>query len=183
MQSNRETYTQNFIRQPDMARIVLSEGVTLRGARRMITKRGGSFRITQRNGRLYTFKKFKCVQPNTEAQIECRELLKRANVLAREDMARDGRREQWEKRAREMGYKTAMGCARAWYVAELKGEVIRRKEEEAREKTRKNEEEDNHMSHKKEKYDAGRKIEVIVIEKRWKTTGRRKIKSRSKACP
>lgn len=111
-----------------MARIELEEGMTLKGARRIMSKRGGAFRITKRRGRLYTFKKFKCVQPNTEAQVECREMLKRANEMAREDLAREGRREYWKNRAEEMGYKTAVGCARAWYMAKLRGRVLMEKE-------------------------------------------------------
>ncbi|MCQ2203184.1 MAG: hypothetical protein MJZ15_01955 [Bacteroidales bacterium] len=113
-----------------MARIELVEGVTLKGARRILSKRGGAFGITKRHGRLYTFKKFKCVQPNTEAQMECREKLRRANELAREDLAREGRREYWKKKAEEMGYKTAVGCARAWYMAKLRGRVLVEKERE-----------------------------------------------------
>lgn len=155
-----------------MARIVLKDGVTLKGARRMMTKHGGSFRITKRNGRLYTFKKFKCVQPNTAAQMECRELLKRANKMAREDIKKTGRKEYWEKKACEMGYKTAMGCARAWYIAELKGMALRKRDEGSKDNTNKalaTETKEIKTNNK----DRERR-EVIFIAKRWKTVkGRR----------
>lgn len=106
-----------------MARIILHDGVTLKGARRIITMRGGDFRITRRFGSLYTFKKFKCKQPNSEKQMECRDLLRRSNEMAREDMAREGRRDYWERMAKERGYKTAVGCARAWFISVLKREM------------------------------------------------------------
>lgn len=110
-----------------MARIELSEGVTLRGARRILTKRDSMFRITKRHGKLYTIKKVTCSQPNTEAQMECREMLTEANKMVREDMAREGRKEYWTRMAKEMGYKTAVGCARAWYMSEMRGKELMRK--------------------------------------------------------
>lgn len=175
-----------------MARIVLNDNITLKGARRIMTKRGGSFRITKRNGRLYTFKKFKCIQPNTEAQMECRELLKRANELAKADMSKEGRREYWEKKAGEMGYKTAMGCARAWYIAELKGKELmkrkdeardtaelkgmtrRKKNEEARELSRKDDTSDNALIYKNKETTDKEKDGIIIIGRRWKTARRKK---------
>lgn len=106
-----------------MARIELAKGVTLKGARRILNKRGENVRITRRHGKLYTIKTVVGKQPNTDKQLECRELLKRANVMVKEDLAKPGRREHWEKMAKETGYKTVVGCARAWYVAWMKGEA------------------------------------------------------------
>lgn len=109
----------------------MNDNVTLKGARRMLTMNGGSFRITRRNGKLYTIRIAKSKQPNTEKQLECRELLKRANEMAREDLVKAGRKKYWEDMARKKGYKTAIGCARAWYIAWMKGEVdIKEKRED-----------------------------------------------------
>ncbi|MCQ2229382.1 MAG: hypothetical protein MJZ13_06510 [Bacteroidales bacterium] len=160
-----------------MARIVLKDGVTLKGARRMMTKHGGSFRITKRNGKLFTFKKFKCKQPNTAAQVECREMLRKANERAREDMVREGRREYWAKKAEEMGYKTAMGCARAWYIAEMKGNMLKKKEE--KDTVEEKEREDKYAREDKKtglngNGDKGGKREVIMIGRRWKMASRKK---------
>lgn len=103
-----------------MARIELHNGVTLKGARRILTRRGSSFRLTLRHGRLYTFRKFHCQQPNSPAQIRCRNLLVEATRLAKADMARPGRLDFWTLRAASTGYKTAIGCARAFFIAQLK---------------------------------------------------------------
>lgn len=184
-----------------MARIELSENVTLRGARRILTKRDSAFWITRRHGKLYTIKKFSCEQPNTEAQMRCRELLMRANEMAREELAKERGRETWGKKAREMGYKTAIGCARAYYVAKLKGKELAKKKvdwkdekvmEEKAEKVMEEEvemvmdekvekvvkeEEVEGWNVKSEKKREGRMMkreEVIRIEKvvRWKSVGR-----------
>lgn len=157
-----------------MARIVLKDGVTLKGARRMMTKHGGSFRITKRNGKLYTFKKFKCKQPNTAAQIECREMLRKANERAREDMTREGRREYWAKKAEEMGYKTAMGCARAWYIAEMKGKKLEEKKEKEDGNGEKTKEIYAAEERKARMNDKGDKREVIMIGRKWRIPARKK---------
>lgn len=157
-----------------MARIVLKGGITLKGARRMMTTHGSSLRITQRHGKLYTFKRFKCVQPNSDAQLECRELLKRANEQAKSDMKEEGRKHYWTEKAREMGYKTAMGCARAWYISELKGRALSRKEDESKEAVKIGEITAKAMREGKKSKRISVKRDVVVIKRRWKASVRRR---------
>lgn len=167
-----------------MARIELNDGITLKGARRMMTKRGGSFRITKRNGKLFTFKKFKCKQPNTKLQLECREAMREANERAREDMTLEGRREYWLKKAEEMGYKTAMGCARAWYMAEMRGKEPGRKregEERATKIITREGEDDTTQKRETKKDRDDSKVYIISIGKRWMAVSRGKKRNREKA--
>lgn len=155
-----------------MARIVLKDGITLKGARRALTMRGSTLRITQRNGKLYTFRKFRCVQPNSEKQMEWRERMRRANELAREDMARDGRKEHWAKMAKERGYKTAIGCARAWYMREGIEENGKAESEKRQTEPRNIAAKRSRMAREEEKET------VMVIGKRWTRTGRERTRAR-----
>lgn len=118
-----------------MARLELADGCSLRRARRVMTERGSGFRLTLRGGRLYTMKRVRCVQPDSVEQLKCRELLVRANEMARRDFEEVEKVEYWKKKAEETGYKTARGCARAWYVRMLKERVVEmeRREMEKRE--------------------------------------------------
>lgn len=106
-----------------MALVQLSHNVTLRGARRALTIHGSSFALTLRNGRVYTYRVRPVRQPNTAAQLHARSLLQQANILARRDLLRPGRRAYWQRRAASSGYKTAIGCARAHYISRLKSRL------------------------------------------------------------
>lgn len=103
-------------------RIELNEHITIRGARRILTKRHSDFRITMRNGRLYTFRRFNAKQPNSPAQLNARDILRRANELARTELNYPSRRLYWTNKARTLGYKTAVGCCRAYFIALLKAD-------------------------------------------------------------
>lgn len=58
----------------------------------------------------------------TEAQLECRERFRVVNDKVAKEFNDPARRVYWEKRACKEGYKTARGCARAFYMAETRRE-------------------------------------------------------------
>ena len=52
-------------------------------------------------------------------QVKCRDLFKEAQLLMMADMRRVGSVRYWTRRAKRSGYKTAKGCARAYYYGQL----------------------------------------------------------------
>lgn len=58
----------------------------------------------------------------TEAQLECRERFRVVNDKVAKEFKDPARRFYWEKRAHKEGYKTARGCARAFYITETRRE-------------------------------------------------------------
>lgn len=105
--------------------VVIKDGYSLKQGRRAL--RHSNYRLTVRYGRVYTIKANDGRQPDSKRQLECRDLLMKANVMAKDDIARKGRKKYWERMAQKSGYKTAMGCARAYYIKVLKNKVSVRK--------------------------------------------------------
>lgn len=58
--------------------------------------------------------------PKSQKQISCRNRFREAQVLMMADFCRVGSIKYWTKKAKQNGYKTAKGCARAYYYNELK---------------------------------------------------------------
>lgn len=108
--------------------MTLNPRITIRKARMMLRSQNVSLSV--RGGRIVTYVHYgEWKQPNTEEQVEARNIMAEATRLAARDM-RDtrpgGKREYWEKRKRRtkdrkgQPYKTAYGCAKAYYYAKLK---------------------------------------------------------------
>lgn len=106
-----------------MAKVQLIHGVTIKQARNQLRRNNATFRLTIRNGAIYTFKKFICQQPNTQSQIEARNRLKEASRLAAIDMQNPIQNLYWQQQKNILGYKTAIGCAKAHYIALLKSKT------------------------------------------------------------
>lgn len=102
--------------------VVIKDGYSLKQGRRAL--RHSNYRLTVRYGRVYTIKANDGRQPDSKRQLECRDLLMKANVMAKDDIARKGRKKYWERMAQKSGYKTAIGCARAYYIKVLKNKVV-----------------------------------------------------------
>ncbi len=103
-----------------MARIELTYGTSIKQARTALRRSGAGFRLTMRYGRIYTFKKFTCQQPNTPAQLAARQRLKEATRLANIDMANPTKAAFWQQQKLKTGHKTAIGCAKSYYINLLK---------------------------------------------------------------
>jgi hypothetical protein len=58
--------------------------------------------------------------PKSKKQLACRNRFQEANVLMMADFCRVGSLKYWTLRAKKENYKTAKGCARAYYYNELK---------------------------------------------------------------
>lgn len=58
--------------------------------------------------------------PKSVKQLSCRERFREAQLLMMADFCRVGSMRYWQKRAKREKYKTAKGCARAYYYNELK---------------------------------------------------------------
>lgn len=106
-----------------MAKVQLIHGVTIKQARNQLRRNNATFRLTIRNGAIYTFKKFICQQPNTQSQIDARNRLKEASRLAAIDMQNPIQNLYWQQQKNILGYKTAIGCAKAHYIALLKSKT------------------------------------------------------------
>lgn len=108
-------------------RITLCEGGSLRTARRLFRSEG--LRLTVRYGRIYTICAVECRQPNTLAQRRARDVFRRANEAAIEEMRSVVGRLRWAAVARRAGYKSGIGACRAYHVRRLRAEMERRGEE------------------------------------------------------
>lgn len=98
--------------------VVLNDNKNLKQARRALRHSG--LRLTVRYGRIYTIKAKEIKQPRTDKQQRNWQVMEKANKLADAELRREGGKEEWEKRARETGYKTARGCVRAYYIKIIK---------------------------------------------------------------
>ena len=58
--------------------------------------------------------------PKSKKQLACRNRFQEANMLMMADFCRVGSLKYWTLRAKKENYKTAKGCARAYYYNELK---------------------------------------------------------------
>lgn len=95
-------------------KLVLVDDSMLKRARRLMRRSGK--RLTVRNGCVYTIESKAIVQPRTERQLRNWALFTLANRLTDRDLRDNGRKRYWKRRARLEGYKTARGCAKAYYV-------------------------------------------------------------------
>lgn len=101
-------------------KITLRDNASLRTVRRLMRPSG--VRLTVRYGSVYTVQAVRQRQPNSAAQRKARAVFAEANSLAVEELRSDERRTYWARRARETGYRTAIGACRAEYVRRLREE-------------------------------------------------------------
>lgn len=97
----------------------------MKGARRMFGRSG--YRLTVRYGRIYTICATEQQQPNTAAQREARAIFAEANRRAVSELQSEARREYWTEKARQRGYKTAIGACRAYHISMVREEYEARK--------------------------------------------------------
>lgn len=97
----------------------------MKGARRMFGRSG--YRLTVRYGRIYTICATEQRQPNTAAQREARATFAEANRRAISELQSEARREYWTEKARQRGYKTAIGACRAYHIGMVREEHEARK--------------------------------------------------------
>lgn len=74
------------------------------------------------NGKTFLMLRPVHADTKSEAQLKCRERFKKAQELMKEDFNNAEKVRYWKKRANRLGYKTAKGCARAYYMERLKEE-------------------------------------------------------------
>lgn len=110
-------------------RIEIEDGHTVAEVRRMLRRNGGAHRVTVRNGKIYTMVYNPGRQPQTVFQRSAQEILARATRLAARDMCDNGVKYRWQKRARRLGYKSAYGAAKAYYIKALKKRMLKKVEE------------------------------------------------------
>lgn len=97
----------------------------MKGARRLFVRSG--YRLTVRYGRIYTICATGQRQPNTAAQREARAIFAEANRRAVSELQSEARREYWTEKARQRGYKTAIGACRAYHIGMVREEHEARK--------------------------------------------------------
>ena len=97
----------------------------MKGARRLFGRSG--YRLTVRYGQIYTICATEQRQPNTAAQREARAIFAEANRRAVSELQSEARREYWTEKARQRGYKTAIGACRAYHIGMVREEHEARK--------------------------------------------------------
>lgn len=99
-------------------RLTLAENTTIKQARKAV--RCSGFRLTVRNGCIYTIRAVDIKQPRSEKQQKNWEIMTEATRMADRDLKESAGKRYWMRRAKEEGYKTARGCARAYYIKMIK---------------------------------------------------------------
>lgn len=116
-------------RKERMAELRLTDMSKMKQARRLLRRSG--IRLTVRNGRVYTIKATAIEQPRTAKQLKNWAIFTEANRLTDRDLRENSRKRMWRRRAIKEGYKTARGCAKAYYVKMIKeGRVSEKSETE-----------------------------------------------------
>lgn len=113
-------------------RLTLKEhnATNIKRARHVLRSSSLRSSLTVRNGRIYTMRYNPGVQPRTESQQNSWSLFKEANRLAAIDFHDPARKAYWLRKFRQQSrYKTARGLAKAHYIALLKAQSSRPKQD------------------------------------------------------
>ena len=99
----------------------------IKKARRIVKRNNASFRLTVRNGHVYTMHFNPGLQPRTESQQKNWSLFAKANAMVANDFADVDKKKAWIlKLSRQTRYKTARGLARAYYINVLRRQMSSR---------------------------------------------------------
>lgn len=97
--------------------------------RRTIKRRDKRWTVRLKYQKVCVMRSPKHKDMKTPAQLKCRERFCVVNAKVAEEFRDIARVKYWEKKARVHGYKTARGCARAFYMEEMRKKELCNEEE------------------------------------------------------